>query len=52
MKYIFVDFEMNPIDKKHCNICNKCSREIIEIGAVMLDEDFNKVSSYKSFVKP
>lgn len=52
MKYIFVDFEMNPIAKEYKQQRACCSREIIQIGAVMLDEAFKEVSMFKSFVKP
>lgn len=53
MKYIFVDFEMTKISKKNYpEEFAKCFQEIIEIGAVMLDEKFEEVSSFKRYVKP
>lgn len=52
MKYIFVDFEMNPIAKEFKAERKICGREIIEIGAVMLDASLTEVQSYKSYVKP
>ena len=52
MKHIFVDFEMNPVDKKYGEIRKVCVREIIEIGAVMLDEEYKEISSFKAYVKP
>lgn len=52
MKYIFVDFEMNPVNRKFSDIKKRCPREIIEIGAIMLNENFEEVSSYKTFVRP
>lgn len=52
MKRIFVDFEMNPIDKKYSAERKMCGREIIEIGAVMLDENFVEIDEFKLFVKP
>lgn len=52
MKYIFVDFEMNPVAKEYKVQRKCCEREIIQIGAVMLDEAFNEVSMFKSYVKP
>ena len=52
MKHIFVDFEMNPVDKGFKKERRICAMEIIEIGAVMLDDDLNEVSSFKRYVKP
>lgn len=52
MKYVFVDFEMHPIDKKYLEEKKICGREIIEIGAIMLDENFKEVSAFKSYVRP
>lgn len=51
MKRIVVDLEMNPIGKnfearKHWN------NEIIEIGAVMLDDRLQEVAAFKTYVKP
>ena len=37
MKYIFLDLEMNPVNREFKEVRKCCSREIIEIGAVMLD---------------
>lgn len=31
MKYVFVDFEMNPIEKKYNDVCKQCAREIVEV---------------------
>ena len=52
MKYIFVDFEMQKIDKIHKEKRAICKQEIIEIGAIMLDEDYNEISTFKKYVKP
>ena len=52
MKYIVVDFEMNPLPKKMKKLREVCSQEIIEIGAVMLDDNWKEIEAYKSFVKP
>ena len=52
MKYIFVDFEMLNIDKKHKAQKRICKQEIIEIGAVMFDENYNEISSFKKYIKP
>ena len=52
MKHIFVDFEMQPIHKKYKAERAICQAEIIEIGAVAWDEDFNEISSFKRYIKP
>lgn len=50
MKKIFVDLEMQPIYDQAAR--RVCQSEIIEIGAVMLNEDNVRVAGYKSYVKP
>lgn len=52
MKLIFVDFEMNPISKERRQIRKICPGEIIEIGAVKLDEQAQEISSFKEYVLP
>jgi inhibitor of KinA sporulation pathway (predicted exonuclease) len=52
MKYIFLDLEMNPVNREFKEVRKCCSREIIEIGAVMLDEKLNIVSEFREYVKP
>lgn len=52
MMYVFVDFEMSMIGKEHKEQRRICRQEIIEIGAVMLDESLSEVSSFKRYVKP
>ena len=52
MKYVFVDFEMQKIDKIHKEKRAICKQEIIEIGAIMLDEEYNEISTFKRYVKP
>lgn len=52
MNYIFVDFEMETIDRCF-KVERKLSRmEIIEIGAVMLNDDYEEIGSFKRYVKP
>lgn len=51
MKHIVVDLEMNPI-KQNSPARAFGSNEIIEIGAVMLDDNLTEVSSFRSYVKP
>lgn len=52
MKAVFVDFEMNPIEKKYKECRRVCKGEIIEIGAVKIDEDGKEISSYQEYVRP
>jgi inhibitor of KinA sporulation pathway (predicted exonuclease) len=52
MKTIFVDFEMNPINSSFKEARQICKNEIIEIGAVLLNEDGKEISSYCQYVKP
>ena len=52
MKYIFVDFEMATIGKDFMEKRKIWHQEIIEIGAVMLDESFSEIGSFKRYVKP
>lgn len=52
MKYIVVDFEMNPLGKEFKNEKKICRNEIIEIGAVVLDEQYNEIGHFMTLVKP
>lgn len=52
MNYIFVDFEMNFVDPQYKAIRSMCGQEIIEFGAVMLNESLDTISTYKSYVRP
>lgn len=49
---VFIDFEMAPVDKKYDDIRKICPREIIQIGAVILDEANIEVGSFKRNVRP
>ena len=51
MKHIVVDLEMNMIRRKS-EAWKKCTKETIEIGAVMLDDSLQEVSSFRTYVKP
>ena len=50
--HIVVDFEMNPVAKAHRDVRERLLREIIEIGAVKLDEDCAQTDRFHCFVKP
>ena len=52
MKYVFVDFEMSIIGKEHKEQRKIWKQEIIEIGAIMMDETFSEIDSFKRYVKP
>lgn len=53
MRSIIVDFEFCTVNKKQRNITGtKLYHEIIEFGAVMLDEDMNVLGRFQKFVKP
>lgn len=49
---VFIDFEMAPIDKEFKEQRMICKNEIIQIGAVMLDERDIEVASFKQNIKP
>lgn len=52
MNYIIVDFEMNPVAGEHMEEKKICRSEIIEIGAVVMDESFMVLGEFKTLVKP
>lgn len=52
MKHIVVDLEMNNVAKRFYEERSICKMEVIEIGAVVLDEDYSEIGSFKTLVKP
>ncbi len=50
VRYAVLDLEMCKVPKKHKKA--RSINEIIEIGAVLLDEDYNSVDEFKTFVSP
>ncbi len=50
MKYIVLDLEMNRI-RRSLKI-NELNREIIEIGAIALNEAFDEIGSFMTYVRP
>lgn len=52
MNYIIIDFEMNPVDGEYKEERRICRSEIIEIGAVIMDESFLVLGEFKTLVKP
>ena len=51
MRSIFVDFEMNPVNMEYEQERLISNYEIIEIGAVMLDENNHRISEFKQYLK-
>ncbi|MCQ2523817.1 MAG: exonuclease domain-containing protein [Lachnospiraceae bacterium] len=51
MNHVVVDFEMNTVARKS-EVRKICNMEIIEIGAVMLDDELKEISSFRTYVKP
>ncbi|MDO5132461.1 MAG: 3'-5' exonuclease [Eubacteriales bacterium] len=52
MYKIFIDLEMHPIPRSLEQEREICTQEIIEIGAVKLDEQNREVESFCEFVRP
>lgn len=51
-QHIILDFEMNPVSKSQKDLRKKLTQEIIEIGAVKLDQNYNVVDRFSCLVKP
>lgn len=52
MRHIVIDLEMNKLAKQYKEERLILGREIIEIGAVVLDERYQEIGSFKTLVKP
>ena len=53
MQHIFVDFEMNQVPRRgHEEVPAALLHEIVEIGAVKLDENYRQVGKYSAYVRP
>lgn len=53
MKHIMIDLEMNKIEKRWDeNKKLKLSSELIEIGAVKMDDKFEVIDKYQTYVSP
>lgn len=52
MKYIVMDLEWNQCPSGKEDEVEKLPFEIFEIGAVKLDENFNRLDSYSCYIKP
>ena len=52
MKYVVVDLEMNPVDREFREVRRKMNEEVIEFGAVRLDENFQQEAEFQCYVEP
>ena len=52
MKHVVVDLEMNPVSREFREVRRKLNEEVIEIGAVRLDENFQQEAEFLCYVKP
>ena len=52
MKYIVIDLEMNPLPQKFKKERKICKNEIIQIGAVCLNENLQEVNHFMTYVHP
>ena len=52
MQHIFLDFEMNPIPRENREAREIVLGEIIQIGAVKLNEDYQLTDRFSLNVKP
>lgn len=52
MQHIFLDFEMNQIPKTARPEGSVMHSEIVEIGAVKLDEDYQQIDRFTCYVRP
>lgn len=46
MKYVVIDLEMNPIASVYMAERAICKLEVIEIGAILLDEAYQEIGSF------
>ncbi|MBR2774555.1 MAG: exonuclease domain-containing protein [Selenomonadaceae bacterium] len=52
MVHIVIDLEMNPVNKTFKDVRRFTTDEVIEIGAVKLDVDYNMVDEFQCYVRP
>jgi len=52
MYHVVIDLEMNPISREYKEIRKKLTDEIIEIGAVKLNDSYEQVSEFQCYVQP
>ena len=52
MNHVILDLEMNPVKRSEKEIRRRLTDEVIEIGAVKLDDNYKQSSEYQCYVKP
>ena len=52
MKKIFLDLEMNGVNRQYKEVRLECKSEVIEFGAVKLDENNVEIARFQSYVRP
>lgn len=52
MKYVVVDLEMNPVSRDFREVRRRMNEEVIEFGAVRLDENFEQEAEFQCYVEP
>ena len=51
-RYVCIDIEMSELTASQKQMVSGLRNEVIQIGAVMLDENYNMISEFNSYVKP
>ena len=52
MYHVVIDLEMNPINREYKEIRKKLTDEVIEIGAVKLNDSYEQISEFQCYVQP
>lgn len=52
MRRIFIDLEMNPVSGEYADFRKQCRSEVIEIGAVAMDEQMHITDQFREYVRP
>ncbi len=52
MVHVVIDLEMNPVSREFKQVRQVLLDEVIEFGAVKLDENYQPISEFQSYVKP
>lgn len=51
-RYVCIDLEMNEIATKQRKAVKGLRSEVIQLGAVMLDENYNCIGAFSTYIKP
>lgn len=52
VKHIVIDLEMNPVSREYRTVRRALNDEVIEIGAVKLNEKFEQEDEFQCYVRP